>query len=289
MPMLIIARLTLRETSRRKLLLALVIFTILTALLTGWMFHKLLTLPCNTNGTPHPCPHSEIMLLASTLLILLSFMFSFVLALGAAFVTAPSIAGDIESGVLLSMLTRPIRRSDVLLGKWLALGLLLSIYGGGTAAMEFIIMKIAMGYVPPHPLLAIAFIVGEGIVVLTLTMLASTRLSAITGGVVVLILFGAAWLGGITSTVGAAFHNPTIENVGTVSSLIMPSDGLWRGAIYNLEPVALMLAQAGEGRAGSGNPFGVTAPPTTAYIIWSLLWIAAMLALAAWSFYRREL
>jgi ABC-type transport system involved in multi-copper enzyme maturation permease subunit len=289
-PVLIIARLTLRETARRKLLLALAIITVIVALLTGWVFHKLVGLPCeNGSNGPTPCSPAEITLLAATLLILLSFMFSFVLALGAAFVAAPSIASDIESGIQLSMVTRPIRRSDVVLGKWLGLGLLLAVYGGGTAAMEFVIMKIAMGYVPPHPILAIFFIVAEGMAVLTLSLLASTRLPAITGGVIVLVLFGAAWLAGIMGSVGAAFQNQTIENIGTVASLIMPTDGLWRQAIYNLQPAALQAVQAAAGREGSGNPFFVTSPATTPYLIWVALWLLVCMALTIWSFRRREL
>ena len=104
-----------------------------------------------------------------------------------------------------------------------------------------------------------------------------------------LVLFGAGWLGGITGAVGAAFHNRAIENVGTISSLIIPTDGLWRGAIYNLQPVALVIVQAAGGRAASGNPSLVSGPPTTAYVIWSAIWVVGVLALAAWSFHRREL
>jgi ABC-type transport system involved in multi-copper enzyme maturation permease subunit len=285
MPVLTIARLTVHETARKKLLLALVIITIIVALLTGWLFHKILELPCTGEGSRQMCTT----ITAATILMLLSFMFSFVLALGAAFIASPSISADIESGIFLSMLTRPIRRSDVLLGKWLGLASLIAIYGGATAAMEFIITKIAMGYLPPHPILAIVYIVAEGLVVLTLAMLFSTRLSAITGGIIALVLFGAAWLGGITGSVGAAFHNQAIENVGTVTSLILPTDGLWRGAIYSLEPVVMIVLQQNEGRVASGNPFFVNGPPSTPYIAWVVFWVAVVFGTAVWSFSRRDL
>jgi len=285
MPVLTVARLTIRETARKKLLLALVIITIAVALLTGWLFHKLLEIPCQGEGSRQVC----ITITAATILMLLSFMFSFVLALGAAFIAAPSISADIESGILLSMLTRPIRRSDVLLGKWLGLASLIVIYGGGTAAIEFFIMKIAVGYVPPHPVGAIAYIVAEGLIVLTLALLFSTRLSSITGGIIALVLFGGAWLGGIAGSVGAAFHNQAIENVGTITSLVLPTDGLWRGAIYNLEPVAMMVVQNNAGRVASANPFFVNSPPATPYIAWIIVWLAAIFGMAMWSFARRDL
>lgn len=289
MAILTIARLTLREASRRRLLLAIAALTIIVGILSAWGFHRLLELPCGDNLHPHRCAPSDLKLIASTLLILLMFMFSFVLALGAAFLGAPSIATEVESGVSLAMLPRPIRRSDVVLGKWLGLSIILLLYAGISCGLEFVILKIALDYAPPHPIQAIVFIAWEAITVLTITLLGSTRIPAMTCGIIALVLFGMTWMGGIAGTVGAAFHSRAIENIGTVSHLILPTDGLWRGAIYNLEPVALLIANGELGRAGSGNPFFVNTPPTTGYLLWALAWGVFMLALAAWSFTRREL
>jgi ABC-type transport system involved in multi-copper enzyme maturation permease subunit len=126
MPVLTIARLTLREASRKRLLIAVAILTIVIAALSDWGFHRLMQLPCNGPGSA-PCAPSELRILAATLLILLAFMFSFVLALGAAFVAAPSISTEIESGVVLAILPRPIRRSEIVIGKWLGLIVLLAL------------------------------------------------------------------------------------------------------------------------------------------------------------------
>jgi ABC-type transport system involved in multi-copper enzyme maturation permease subunit len=258
--------------------------------LTGWAFHRLLQLPCSSRGGVQvACSASELRIIAATLLILLGFMFSFVLAVGAAFVGAPTIATDIESGVLLAVLPRPIRRSDVVLGKWLGLGTLIAAYGGLACGMEFVIAKIALGYVPPHPVIAIVFLVAEALTVLTLTLAASTKIPAMTCGIVVVVLFGLTWMSGIAGAVGAAFHTQAIENVGTVGSLIFPTDGLWRAAIYNLEPVAVLAAGSAVSREASGNPFFVTSGPSTAYLLWALGWGAVVLSIAVWSFSRREL
>ena len=289
MIVLTIARLTLRETSRRKLLLAVAILTIVVAILSGWAFHRLLSLPCGDVNNPQPCSQATDKVVAATLLILLMFMFSFVLALGAAFIAAPSIINEIESGVMLAMLPRPIRRSEVVLGKWLGLATLLAVFAGLSCGIEFVIMKIAVNYVPPHPVLAIVFVVVEAIVVLTLALAGSTRIPAMTGGIVVVVLFGMTWMAGIAGAVGATFHSPAIQNIGTVSSLILPTDGLWRAAIYALEPAAAIIVQADAGRASSGNPFFVTNGPAPAYIVWSVAWIAVILGIAIWSFNRREL
>lgn len=289
MVVLTIARLTLREASRRRLLIAVAVLTVIVAILSGWAFHRLLQFPCGSGNATHACSPVQLKILAATLLLLLMFMFSFVLALGAAFVGAPAIANDVESGIALAMLPRPIRRSEVVLGKWLGLAVLLALYAGIACGMEFVIGRFAFDYVPPHPILAIGFLIGESLIILTLSLAWSTRLPAMTGGIIVLVLFGVTWIAGIAGGVGALVHARTIQNVGTISSLILPTDGLWRGAVYNLEPVSLIIAQEGEGSAAAGNPFfsATAAPP--AYILWSVGWIAAVLGITIWSFHRREL
>ncbi len=290
MPILIIARLTLREAARRKLVLAVFVLTAVLAVLTGWAFQRLLGLRCSSNsGATVACGAAEVRLISATVLILLAFMFSFVLAVGAAFIGAPTVAGDIESGVLLSMLPRPIRRAEIVLGKWLGLAILLAVYASLACGMEFFIANVVLHYVPPHPTLAIAFLVAESWCVLTLTLAISTRISAMTCGIIVVVLFGLTWMSGIAGTVGSAFHSQAIENVGTIGSLIFPTDGLWRAAIYSLEPAAIVAAGSTGAREASGNPFFVSAGPSTPYLLWVLGWCAVMLSVAVWSFTRREL
>lgn len=284
MPILTIAHLTLREAARRRLLLAVVVLTVVLVILTGWGFHKLVGIGCNG----HPCGPGEVRSGVSAMLILLVFMFSFVLALGSAFLAAPVISGEVESGLVLSMLPRPIRRGDLVLGKWLGLAGLVVLYGGFACGLEFVIVRIATGYLPPHPVSAILFVAAEGTVILTLTLLGSTRLSAMTCGIIALVLFGMAWMSGIAGALGTAFGNRAIENFGTIANLIVPTDGLWRGAVYNLEP-AVMVAAGSEAPSSNGDAFLALSPPTAATLIWTAVWVAGVLSLAVWSFSRREL
>ncbi|TMF61808.1 MAG: ABC transporter permease, partial [Chloroflexi bacterium] len=57
-----------------------------------------------------------------------------------------------------------------------------------------------------------------------------------TGGVIALVLFFVGWIGGIALGIGQAFQNSTIINIGVGSRLLIPTDGLWHGAIFYLEP-----------------------------------------------------
>src|SRR5581483_2876653 len=133
----------------------------------------------------------------------------------------------------------------------------------------------------------ILFVMGEAFTLLTLALLGSTRLSPITCGIISVILFGVTWFAGLAGQIGAALGNSVLANVGTISSLLLPTHGLWRGAIFNLEPVS-MIAVTNSSRDASANPFAAASAPTAAYLIWAIFWIAAVLALAVRSFSTRE-
>jgi ABC-type transport system involved in multi-copper enzyme maturation permease subunit len=285
MPILTIARYTLIEASRRRLLLTVAILTIVMVGFTGWGFSRLATLSCGGQ----PCPAAEIKFAGAYLVILVIYMFNVVLAMGSVFVASPAIAGEIESGLALAILPRPIRRSEVVLGKWLGLGALVALYAAATAALEFAVVDLVVGYLPPHPVEAILYLIGEGIILLTLAILISTRLAPMAGGVIAIVVFGMAWIAGVAEAIGLAFDNVTLTNVGVAMSLILPTDALWRGAIFSLEPNALLTLGGTSRSAASVNPFFVLAPPPTAHLIWVVAWVIAVLGLAVYSFNRRDL
>jgi ABC-type transport system involved in multi-copper enzyme maturation permease subunit len=284
MAVLTIARYTLIEASRRRLLLIVAALTLVMIAFTGWGFTRLNTLNCGGS----PCSPVEIRLATSLLVILVAHAFQFILAMAAVFVAAPTIAGEIESGLALAILPRPIRRSDVVIGKWLGLAVLVALYAALTSALEFAAVQWATGYLPPHPYATILYLIGGALALLTLTMLLSTRLASMAGGVVGVVLFGMAFLAGVAEGVGLAFDNAVLTSVGVASSLLLPTDGLWRGAVYSLEPAAL-IAVGNSSRASAMNPFFAGAPPQPAYIAWCVAWVFVVLGFAVYSFNRRDL
>lgn len=285
MEILTIASLTIREAARRRLVLALVILTLVVIGLTGWGFQHLTHL---TGPGTQPLPAGELRLGTAQVLILVEFMFSAILALSAVVAAAPSISGEVESGISLAMLGRPLGRHQVVLGKWLGLGALIAVYTIAASTLELVVVALVSGYSPPAPVPTVAYLVAEGIAIMSLTLLLSTRLSGMTAGVVSLVLFFVAWIGGIAGTIGEVFNNAGIRNAGTVSQLLLPTDALWRGSVYNLEP-AFYRALFGVTDARGGNPFFVAQPPSLAFLMWSAVWLAVVLTLAIESFRRREI
>jgi ABC-type transport system involved in multi-copper enzyme maturation permease subunit len=283
---LTIARLQLQELLRRRLFLVLLLLTIVVISLTTWGFSRI---PSLNEGRGRPMTETEIAAVASQFLIMVMFMFSFVLAFSAVFAASPAISAEVESGITLAMLARPITRLEYVVGKWLGLVATVLIYAVPAAAVQMVLVQLVVGYSPPHPLEFLLFVIGEAIVILTLSLLLSTRFAGMVGGVTGLILWGLGWMGGIVGGIGLAFDNATLTHVGTASKLILPTDGLWRGAVWSLEPASLIAIARSSATAAAANPFFAADPPPPAYVAWCIIWVTSMLALAVWSFTRKEL
>jgi ABC-type transport system involved in multi-copper enzyme maturation permease subunit len=281
---LVIARLVIREAARRRLLLALLLLTLVVIVLTGWGFSRIPTI--TQRGTP--LPDIQVKLLASQFLIVTMFVFSFVVAMAAVFVASPQISGEVESGTALAILSRPISRAEYVVGKWLGLAALVAVYAGGAGIVELGVVNAVVGYIPPEPVSFIAFVIAEGIVIMTFALMLSTRLSGMVGGVVALVLFGIAWIGGIVGGIGSAFDNPGITHVGTATRLILPTDGLWRGAVYALEPQSILATGAQAGPAAAANPFYASAAAPLSFELYVAGWVVLVLGLAVYSFHTRE-
>jgi ABC-type transport system involved in multi-copper enzyme maturation permease subunit len=285
-PVFVIARLTVQETSRRRLILALIILTLIVVGFSAWGFNKITTV---TRGDGTVLPPDQVALITSQLLIVVTFMYSGVLALSAAVVAGPLISSEVESGLLLSMLARPLRRSEVVIGKWLGLAVLIAMYAAGSAALELAAVDWATGYLPPHPIQLVLYVGAEGLVLLSLGLVLSTRLSGITGGVIALVAWLMGWIAGVVGDVGTGLQNKAVENVGIISHLLLPTDGLWRGAIYALEPDAFLATLRAAGTVARANPFAQVDPPPISYLAWVVLWFGIVLALSIWSFRTREI
>lgn len=285
--MITIARLTIGEAARRKVLWVLVALAVLAVALTGWGIDRLVSI-ARSSGTAE----LAIQLGVSQILIFIAFQFSFVMAMTAAFLGAPAIASDLESGIALALLARPIRRSSYLLGRWLGLGVVLTAYGAGSALLAILVVSRVSGYTPPSVVAPLIFLSVEGLVVLSLSLLLSTRLPPIGAGAIAVVVYGLSWAAGAIERVGIAITaaNPTVnlEIIGQVGRAILPTDGLWRGVIFGLEPSAVVAAAAGNPLA-EANPFFATAPPTTGFLVWTVVWMILVLSLAALSLRRREL
>ena len=133
----------------------------------------------------------------------------------------------------------------------------------------------------------VALLALEVIVLVALGTALSVRFSAIAAGVIVIALYGAAWIGGIMDIVGTALDNITLQRISTGVSLVIPSDALWRGASYYLQSPAFLIAARVE--ADTGNPFAGNAPPSGLFVAWAIAYGTVWWLLADRWFRRRDL
>jgi ABC-type transport system involved in multi-copper enzyme maturation permease subunit len=279
---LTIARLTVLELLRRRLFLVLLGLTLLVVAFTSWGFGQI-----TTSGNP-PMSRVQQIAVVSQLLILVGFMFSFTLAFSAVFAGAPALSGDVESGTALAVLARPISRAEFVVGKWLGVVITILVYSAPTTALQIFMVDRVVGYVPPRPLEFVLFLSVEAVIILTLALALSTRFAGMVGGVVALILWGVSWIGGIVGGIGLVLNNDTARHVGTVTRLLLPTDGMWRGGVWALEPASIIAAARAAGAAGAANPFFAADPPEPLYLAWTAAWIVTTLGIAIWLFDRRE-
>ncbi|MGA2014451.1 MAG: ABC transporter permease subunit [Solirubrobacteraceae bacterium] len=217
-----IAALTVTEAIRRRLVLAFVAITVGIVGLSAWGFDRL--------SHAHELTSGETNVAVPEALILFMFMFSFVLALSASAIASPSISSEIESGVLMTIVTRPIRRIEVLLGKWIGLAALLAGYAGGVCVLEFAVVRLASGFLPPNPVLAGVYLFAEAALLLTLALFLSTQVPVIAAGVIGVAVFGAGWLAGVVGTLGTTLNIAALRTIGQIGRLLLPTDGLWHAA-----------------------------------------------------------
>jgi ABC-type transport system involved in multi-copper enzyme maturation permease subunit len=278
---LTVAGLTLREAARRRVVWALLVLTVVLLALSAWGFSKLVGLDTEL-GT---MTSGEARLVASILLNLIMFGMSLIAAIGTAFLAGPTVAGEVESGQALAVLARPVRRSEILLGKWLGL----AAFGCGYVVLaglaQILVVRWTVGYWPPAPATGLTLLAAETVVLLTLALLLSSVVSPMASGIIAVGLFGATWVAGVVGGIGGALGNEGVARVGSVSQMILPTDGLWRGAMNAFQdPFALV--QMGSGDAGF--PFLSDGPLTPAYLAWAAVWVAVIWGLTALSFQRRD-
>src|SRR5438034_10042704 len=164
---LVVARQVVGEAARRRLLLALVLLTLVVIAVTVWRVSRDDTL----RNACQPLSDAQKKTIVSQLLILVMFMFSWVLSLAAVFVASPAISGELESGIALAILARPIARAEYVLGKWVGLIAVVVASGLAAAMVALAAVPAVRGYQPPHPFEFLGFVLGEGVGILTFSLM----------------------------------------------------------------------------------------------------------------------
>lgn len=192
-----------------------------------------------------------------------------------------TISGEIDSGRIQAIATKPIARWQVLLGKWTGFIGMLAIYialmfSGTIAEAHWI-----GGVVPQNPVTGALLVFLECVLALTVTFMFGTWFSTLTNGVIVLGLHGLAFLGGWLEQMSGFVEGSRLVTLGIVSSLVMPSEAIWRRAAFEMEsPLAGSL---------QFSPFADISVPSVAMIGYAGVFMIGALAVAIYHFHKRDL
>ena len=282
MSMIIIARLTLREASRRKVVWGLLILSgVFLALYTlGWVFVK--------QGVAEfgsPARMGDLRMLYNFLMMAGLYTANFLIVMLAVLISVDTLAGEINSGTMQSIAVKPLARRTIVLGKWLGfaivLGLCVLLLAGGV----LIITWVVSGYVPPNPWSGPLLMYVEALLFLSATFLGGTRLSTLANGVLGFGLFGLAFIGSFIEQIGGYAQqfglssSEAATQIGRITSLLMPSQAVWRRALADmaegLNPIRAMTIGA--------------STPDNGVIVYAIAYVGVLLFLAVGSFQRRDL
>ncbi|GAA0510640.1 ABC transporter permease [Deinococcus depolymerans] len=286
---LLIAELSLREAVRKRLVSVLLV---LTALFLGFYLYGIVRLEGTLDERAlNAGLDGRSLTGASNLPVIYSAMFGMYLvyflgSLMAVLSTVGAVSGDIENGVMQSVIARPISRAQLVLGRWLGFSAVNVTYVALLSAGLLGGVYAVTGYLPPDPLAATGLILLSTLLLTALTVLGSTLFTTLANGIGVFVLYGVGFTGGILSAIGSFSDTPTLTTLGRAANALMPTNALWLGASYHLQPdIALQVAQASRG----ANPLFASEPIAAGLLVWAAsLTVLAVLA-AMRRFSRRDL
>jgi ABC-type transport system involved in multi-copper enzyme maturation permease subunit len=230
-------------------------------------------------------PVRETELAGGILLGLAMFAILFLGAVLAVFLTLGAVRGDAERGLLQPILVRPITRRAVLVGRFLAAAVVCGAY---VVAMFFAAASITRAtgdWWPDRVVTPSLGMAGAVALIAALAVLGSVFLSGTANGIAVFMLFGGGLVGGLLGQIGEALPSPRLERAGTITSWGLPFEALYQNALYAItadaegfERVIVELGPFGGANAGGAGLW-----------VWSLAYLVAVGAVAAWAFSRRDL
>lgn len=270
------SRVTFREAVRKKL--------VFMALLAGLAFLLLFAIGLHfqLDAFEHPYvrPFVRKQVLSDVLMMGI-YAINLLVVVLTVLVSVDTLSGEIASGAIQAIASKPVRRSEVLIGKWLGLSGMLTVY---ILLMVFGInglSRLMAGVVVRHMAQGLSLMWLESMLLLSVTICFGTSFSTLTNGVLTLGLHGLAFLGGWMEQAGALTKTPKAVMAGIVASVLMPSEALWRRAAFEMQaPIATAVNFA---------PFSGASVPSALMIAYAALYTTAFLLVALLRFHSRDL
>jgi ABC-type transport system involved in multi-copper enzyme maturation permease subunit len=279
----ILARMTFQEAIRRRIVLTGLVLGVLFLIVFSVGSRMISTEITRETTVEGGAAYQNIMRteLSNFLIMAGLYAATFLSAAMGALLGADTLAGEINSGSIQTIVTKPVRRSAVVFGKWLGFAGLLGLYALLMAGGVVLIVFLQSDYLPRNVLTGLSLIYLESLLVMTISLAGSSAMPALATGGMVFGLYGLAFLGGWIEQIGTLISNPTAVQIGIVTSLLIPTEALWRRAAYEMQtPLASSLGM---------SPFGAFSVPSILMVVYAILYLVIVFAMAVSTFQRRDI
>jgi len=275
--LLTIVHLTLHEAGRRRILTATLVGAAAFLILYGIGFHFVAKHAANEAGGI--VLRQRLMFNFLTLAGL--YATHFLTLMTAVLLPVDTLSGDIATGVVQTLASKPVHRSSIVLGKWLAFSMVAVAYFAVVSGGVLLIARGIGHFTPPGLAQGLPLMALDAVVLVSVSIAGGAQLATVTSGILVFGLYGLAFIGGWVEQVGTMTGNVAAQNVGTVASLIMPTEAIWQRAAYFMQPSVMRDLQL--------SPFSSGALPSTAMVWWAVLYAVLALLSGIQAFRRRAL
>lgn len=277
-----IARMTFREAIRRRIILTGIVLGLVFLVVFSLGFHFVYT---SASAEIPTAPEAVDNLMRNEFINMLMlaglYAVTFLSAAMGALLGADTLSGEIISGTIQTIVSKPIRRSDVVLGKWLGFAILLAGYAFLMSGGTVLSVRLISGFTPHNILPGITLIYLEALLIMTISLACSSFLSGLATGGVVFGLYGLSFIGGWVEQIGSVLQNETAVQVGIITSLLIPSESLWRRAAFEMQsPISAAIGM---------SPFGTISVPSPLMIGYAILYLILALMAAISIFKHRDL
>lgn len=281
-----ILKVTLKEAMRKKT------FAVMTVLVVLYLILWTVLLYFFEKNTVSHGMGAQFKPFASVMFTQMGLQFSsMLLALLTIMLSSGSIASDLENGMVHGIVSRPIKRSHYVLGKFLGLFILVTVYATVLYA-AILLIGAAFSLVTVTALTLSQIVVAwllyilVPLTLLTVTLYGSTIIRTIPCGLLMIFVYILGNIGGMVEMIGNYINNATVISSGIVISLISPFHTLYNEAQRVLLP---SNGIAGDLMRGAGGLSGSGKAASTAMFIYIALYSLLFVGLAIRKFNKTDI
>lgn len=216
----------------------------------------------------------------------------FIVSFLSIFSSVGAISSEIDNGTYDAILAKPIKRYEIVLGKYVGILLVLipyvtffylGIIGFNIFFGKGMIVNLAFNSIL-KTLLTLYLL---PILITSIGIFFSCSMSTMASGITLLIMYFFGMIGGfleqISGVTTVEATKQALSNIGIITSLIIPSDIIYKKAS------SLLFTTSSGLNLSIGSLMGAKSQPSSAMMIYIVIYILVMLILAVKKFQRRDL